>query len=47
MIFLKFVSNLFKPSNQLEDYIISKKPQHTGDVEHWTRRYYEGQARGL
>jgi glycine cleavage system protein P-like pyridoxal-binding family len=31
----------------LENYINSKKPTSASDVEHWTRKYYDGQARGL
>jgi len=49
MAFLKFFSFLFKrdESSPLEDYIVSKNPQSLSDVEHWTRRYYEGELRGL
>jgi hypothetical protein len=47
MALLKFFSFLFKQSSPLEDYIVSKNPQSTADVEHWTRRYYDGQLRGL
>ena len=47
MALLKFFSFLFKQASPLEDYIVSKNPQTSSDVEHWTRRYYDGQARGL
>lgn len=49
MAFLKFFSFLFKrnKSSPLEDYIASKNPQSPSDVEHWTRRYYDGELRGL
>lgn len=48
MALLKFFSRLFpKHQSGLENFINSKKPTSPADVEHWTRRYYEGQARGL
>jgi hypothetical protein len=48
MAFLKLISKLFpKQQSSLEQFIVSKRPLNAADVEHWTRRYYEGQARGL
>ena len=48
MAFLsKLVNRLFARTNPLEDFIISKNPSNASDVEHWTRRYYEGELRGL
>jgi hypothetical protein len=42
---LKFFSQ--KHQSELESFITSKRPQNAADVEHWTRRYYDGQERGL
>jgi hypothetical protein len=48
MALLKLISKLFpKQQSPLEQFIVSKRPLNAADVEHWTRRYYEGQARGL
>jgi hypothetical protein len=38
---LKKLSKLFEQKSPLENYIISKNPQSTADVEHWARRYSE------
>jgi len=40
-------SNFFKQKSQLEQFILSKNPMNSSDVDHWTRRYYEGEVRGL
>ena len=48
MAFLsKFFDRLFPRTSALEEFIVSKKPTNASDVEHWTRRYYEGELRGL
>jgi hypothetical protein len=48
MALLKLLSRLLpRQESPLESYIISKRPTNTSDVEHWTRRYYEGQGRAL
>jgi len=33
--------------SRLEQYIASHHPQCTADVEHWERRYFEDQQRGV
>jgi hypothetical protein len=33
--------------SRLEQYIVNRHPQCTADVEHWERRYFEDQRRGL
>ena len=48
MAFLnKLFDRLFPRTSPLEEFIVSKKPTNASDVEHWTRRYYEGELRGL
>ena len=48
MAFLsKLINKMFPRTSQLEEFIVSKKPTNASDVEHWTRRYYEGELRGL
>ena len=47
---LKRLGQLFPSSDyqsRLEQYISSRHPQCTADVEHWERRYFEDQQRGL
>ena len=49
----KLLERLFQmfPSSdyqsRLDRYIASRNPQSTADVEHWERRYFEDQQRGL
>jgi hypothetical protein len=33
--------------SKLEQYIANRNPQSTADVEHWERRYFEDQRRGI
>jgi hypothetical protein len=33
--------------SRLEQYIVNRNPQSTADVEHWERRYFEDQRRGI
>ena len=48
MALLKLLARLLpRQESPLETFINSKKPVNTADVEHWTRRYYEGQGRAL
>ena len=47
---LKRLAQVFPGSNyqsRLEQYIASHHPQCTADVEHWERRYFEVQQRGV
>ena len=47
---LKRLAGLFPGNNyqsRLEQYIASRHPQCTADVEHWERRYFEDQQRGV
>jgi hypothetical protein len=47
---LQRLGQLFPGSNyqsKLEQYIVNRHPQSTADVEHWERRYFEDQRRGL
>ena len=47
---LKRLAQVFPGNNyqsRLEHYITSHHPQCTADVEHWERRYFEDQRRGL
>ena len=43
----KLFNRMFTRTSALEEFIVSKKPTNASDVEHWTRRYYEGELRGL
>ena len=43
----KWFDKMFPRTSPLEEFIVSKKPSNAADVEHWTRRYYEGELRGL
>jgi hypothetical protein len=45
--FLSIISNLFKQRSQLEEFILSKNPVTSGDVDHWTRVFNHSQYRGL
>ena len=42
-----FFSNLFKQKSELEEFILSKNPLNSGDVDHWTRVFNHSQYRGL
>jgi hypothetical protein len=47
---LKHLATMFPGSDyqsRLEQYISSRHPQCTADVEHWERRYFEDQQRGI
>jgi len=47
---LKRLAEIFPGSDyqsRLEQYIANRHPQSTADVEHWERRYFEDQRRGL
>lgn len=47
---LKRLEKMFPGNNyqsRLEQYIVNRHPQSTADVEHWERRYFEDQRRGL
>jgi hypothetical protein len=47
---LQRLGQLFPGNNyqsRLEQYIVNRHPQSTADVEHWERRYFEDQRRGL
>jgi len=47
---LKRLGQMFPNNNyqsRLEQYITNRHPQSTADVEHWERRYFEDQRRGL
>lgn len=44
---LRTFSNLFKQKSQLEQFVSSKYPQSTADVEHWTRYFYDNKSRFL
>ena len=47
---LKRLGEMFPGSDyhsRLEQYIVNRHPQSTADVEHWERRYFEDQRRGL
>jgi len=47
---LKRLARVFPGSDyqsRLEQYIVNRHPQSTADVEHWERRYFEDQRRGL
>lgn len=41
------LSNLFKQKSDLEEFVSSKYPQSTADVEHWTRYFYDSKSRFL
>jgi hypothetical protein len=43
----KWFDKMFPKTSLLEEFINSKSPTNAADVEHWTRRYYDGEARGL
>jgi hypothetical protein len=47
---VKRLAEMFPGSDyqsRLEQYIANRHPQCTADVEHWERRYFEDQKRGL
>jgi hypothetical protein len=47
---LKRLGELFPGSDyqsRLEQYIASRHPQCTADVEYWERQYYQDQQRGI
>ena len=47
---LKRLAQIFPSSDyqsRLEQYIASRHPQCTADVEHWERQYFQDQQRGL
>ena len=44
---IKNLSEFFKSKSPLEEFILSKYPVTTGDVEHWTRVFNHSQYRGL
>lgn len=44
---LRKLSNLFKQKSDLEQFVSSKYPQSTADVEHWTRYFYDNRSRFL
>jgi hypothetical protein len=44
---LSKISNLFKQKSQLEQFILSKNPVTSGDVDHWTKVFQHSQYRGL
>jgi hypothetical protein len=33
--------------SRLEQYIATRYPQNTADVEHWERQYFQEQQRGM
>jgi hypothetical protein len=41
----KFPSSDYQ--SRLDQYITNRNPQSTADVEHWERRYFEDQRRGI
>ena len=44
---LRKLSDMFKQTSDLEQFISSKYPQSTADVEHWTRYFYDSKSRFL
>ena len=47
---LERLAEMFPDSDyqsRLDRYIASKNPQNAADVEHWERKYFQDQERGL
>ena len=47
---LQRLARMFPDSDyqsRLEQYIASRHPQSTADVEHWERQYFQDQQKGL
>jgi hypothetical protein len=47
---LERLAEMFPKSDyqsRLEQYIASRNPKSTADVEHWERQYFQDQQRGL
>ena len=47
---LERLAELFPSSDyqsKLEQYIANRNPQNPADVEHWERRYFQEQQRGM